>query len=653
LATAAVLWLGADILRLLYLVLQGAPLEAPTVADLFALAGNLSIFAAVFNYPISSSERFGRVRNFLEVAMIALSVLTLYWLLVARTVLSADMTSWVVLFWASLPIAFQSVLMLLMARLWLHPHLPDHMLSFRDWIAGLGLLTVTNFLAGYARILNEPVNGSWLEIGWVAGSLILARAFSEPFALGREKDERLAESALETSPYLHRFERWLPFTLTTAVVGLTLVIWLLTQQLDWIGVGAGIVLTILLVARQGVIAGQAELQQYAALINASSDMAFICRPDGSLMLANPTLERWLGRPMVVGQTRVSEFIPDWSEIVSDRGTAGWSGEARLMTAGGKTIPIVMSMSPISQGADLEPLLAVIAHDLTEIRAREEELRTALDQVARARTDLEALNRELENKVEERTSELELMVQNLERLNQELQEVDRLKSEFVALVSHELRSPLTTIRGGLEVILEGSPSLPGKITQSMQLVQNETLRLSSFVEQILDLSALEAGKFALAIEPCSLPAAVNIAVRQVEQQKQLPDVEIEIPEGLPFVEADERALVSVIHNLLDNAVKYAGGTPIEIRAHEQAERVFMQIRDHGPGIPAGDSGRIFDMFHRLDSSDSREVYGYGLGLPMAKRLLLAMEGDIQLVADETAGACFEFWLPKTTDALEVE
>ncbi|MGD8604469.1 MAG: ATP-binding protein, partial [Anaerolineales bacterium] len=149
------------------------------------------------------------------------------------------------------------------------------------------------------------------------------------------------------------------------------------------------------------------------------------------------------------------------------------------------------------------------------------------------------------------------------------------------------------------------------------------------------------------------AAVNIAVRQVEQQKQLPDVEIEIPEGLPFVEADERALVSVIHNLLDNAVKYAGGTPIEIRAHEQAERVFMQIRDHGPGIPAGDSGRIFDMFHRLDSSDSREVYGYGLGLPMAKRLLLAMEGDIQLVADETAGACFEFWLPKTTDALEVE
>lgn len=652
LTTATVLWLGADILRLLYFLLQGPQLVSPTIADLFALAGNLAIFAAIFNYPLSSSERFGRVRNVLEVAIIALSVLTLYWLLIARAVLSAGMTSWVVLFWASLPIAFQLVLMLLIARLWLHPHLPAHMASFRYWIMGLGLITATHTLAGYARVLNASVSGSWLEIGWVAGSLILARAFSEPFETNQLESVRLDESSLLPSPYMFRLERWLPFTMTTAVVAFTLVKWLLTQQFDWIGAGSAIALSILLVARQGVIAGQAELQQYAALINASTDLAFICRPDGSLLLANPTLERWLDHAVSEEESRVADFIPDWPGIVSDRGSDGWSGEARLVTARGKTIPIVMSISPIPQGADLEPLMAVIAHDLTEIRAREEELRRALDEVAQARTDLEALNRGLENKVDERTSELESMVQNLEKLNKELKEVDRLKSEFVALVSHELRAPLTTIRGGLEVILEGSPSLPGKITQSMQLVQNETLRLSSFVEQILDLSALEAGRFALAIEPCSLKAAVTIAVRQIEQQKELPELDIDIPQALPFVEADERALVSVIHNLLDNAAKYAGRSKVEIQAAEQEGRILMKVRDYGPGIPEADSERVFDMFHRLDSSDSREVYGYGLGLPMAQRLLLAMEGGIRLMPEEKPGACFEFWLPKSTDGLEV-
>jgi PAS domain S-box-containing protein len=652
LTTAAVLWLGADILRLIFLVLQGGPLESPTISDLFALAGNLAIFAAVFNYPLSSSERFGRLRNFLEVAIIALSVFTLYWLLVARAVLLVGMSSWVVLFWASLPVAFQLVLMILITRLWLHPHMPLHMMSFRYWIFGLGLIASTHFLAGYARILSSSVNGSWLEIGWLAGSLILARGFTEPFDALQDEIDVLAESTLEPAPYVYRLERWLPFVLTTAVVGITLVNWLLTRQFDWVGAGAGIALTVLLTARQGVIAGQAELQQYAALINASTDLAFICRPDGDLLLANPTLESWLGHSISEGETIVPEFIPDWSAIISDGGTGGWSGEARLVTAQGRTIPIVMSISPIQQGADLEPVLAVIAHDLTEIRAREEELRSALDEVARARTDLEILNRELEDKVEDRTSELEMMVQNLEKLNQELKEVDRLKSEFVALVSHELRAPLTTIRGGLEVVLEGSRGLPDKISQSMQLVQNETLRLSSFVEQILDLSALEAGRFALAIEPCSISAAVMIAARQIEQQKELPELDLDIPEDLPYVEADERALVSVIHNLLDNAVKYATGSKVEIRASEQESRILINVRDHGAGIPSADGERVFDMFHRLDSSDSREVYGYGLGLPMAKRLLLAMQGDIRLVTEEKPGACFEFWLPRATEELEV-
>jgi PAS domain S-box-containing protein len=650
LSTATVLWLGADVLRLLILALQSGTLEGPTISDLFALAGNLAIFVAASTYPLSSSERFGRVRNFLEIAIITVSVISLYWLIVARSVLMIEMAPWVVLFWASLPIALQLVLMTLIMRLWIHPLQPEHALSFRYWIQGLILLAFTNLLAGYARILSEPVYGSWLEVGWVAGSLILASAFLEQSSDQGERIET-PQSSWMSENLLLKLEQWLPFSLTVAVIGFTLAHWLLTGEFDWVGAGAGVALTILLVARQGVITGQAELQQYAALINASTDLAFICRSDGRLILSNPTLENWLGISPTNKETRISEFIPDWTSVVEERKSGGWSGEARMINAEGKTVPILMSLSPIEQNREAEPLMAVIAHDLTEIRAREEELRSALDEVARARTDLEALNRELESKVDERTSELESMVQNLEKLNQELKDVDRLKSEFVALVSHELRAPLTTIRGGMELILEGSPKLPTKITKSMKLVQNETLRLSSFVEQILDLSALEAGRFTLAIEPCSLPAVVQIAVRQIEQHKDLPELDIEIPKDLPYIEADERALVSVIYNLLDNAIKYAPGSKVEIKATTRDGQVTTQVRDHGPGVPPADSERIFDMFHRLDSSDSRQVYGYGLGLPMAKRLLLAMEGDIHLVKDEKPGACFEFWLPSSPDELQ--
>jgi PAS domain S-box-containing protein len=644
-STAAILWLGADILRLLFLTFQGEALDAPSVSDLFALAGHLAIFVAVTTYPLSSSERFGRARNFLEIALISISIITLYWLLIAQSTFLVEMTSWVVLFWASLPTAFQLVLVMLILRIWLHPRLPGHMLSFRYWLQGLSLLAFTNLLAGYARILSQPVYGSWLVIGWVAGSMVLSRDFLDTLEESQEEDAKTDESQWTLYELLFKTERWLPIALTTLVVGITLAKWFLTRELDWAGAGAGIALTTLLVARQGVIAGQAELQQYAALINASSDLAFISRSDGSLLLVNPTLERWLGISSSAKDTRVSDFIAEWSKILESRQSGRWTGEARLINFEQESIPVVMSISPIEQGVEAESHLAIIAHDLTEIRTREEELREALDEVASARHDLEKLNRELESKVEERTGELALMVKNLESLNQELKEVDRLKSEFVALVSHELRAPLTTIRGGLEVILEGDTSLPDPVSQSIHLVQTETLRLSNFVELILDLSALEAGRFSLAIEPCSLRVAITVATKQVEQQRALPNIEVILPEELPYLKADERALVSVLFNLLDNASKYAPGSKIEVTAKLEDQRVYVRVSDDGPGIPPEDSERVFDMFHRLDSSDSRAVYGYGLGLPMARRLLQAMEGDIELVEDEMAGTCFELWLPR--------
>jgi signal transduction histidine kinase len=129
------------------------------------------------------------------------------------------------------------------------------------------------------------------------------------------------------------------------------------------------------------------------------------------------------------------------------------------------------------------------------------LRSAPDDAA-ARTE-PGLNRDLEAKVDARTQELKRTVEDLDRLNRELLELDRLKSEFVTLVSHELRAPLTNIRTGVELLLPEDGGMPAQARDSLELILEETERLGGFVESILDLSALEAGRFPLSIEPLNL------------------------------------------------------------------------------------------------------------------------------------------------------
>ncbi|NIS80276.1 MAG: hypothetical protein GTO14_08715 [Anaerolineales bacterium] len=121
------------------------------------------------------------------------------------------------------------------------------------------------------------------------------------------------------------------------------------------------------------------------------------------------------------------------------------------------------------------------------------------------------------------------------------------------------------------------------------------------------------------------------------------------EVLPNVIADEQALASVYFHILDNALKYASEGEVMLEAWEQGSEVYVAVDDDGPGIPAEERERIFEMFHRLDASDSREVYGYGLGLPMVRRLLEAMGGGIKVEGSRRGGARFIFWLPRAGES----
>jgi sigma-B regulation protein RsbU (phosphoserine phosphatase) len=223
-------------------------------------------------------------------------------------------------------------------------------------------------------------------------------------------------------------------------------------------------------------------------------------------------------------------------------------------------------------------------------------------------------------------------------------LDKLKSEFVSLVSHELRAPLTNVSGGIELVLASQNNLPDRTQRTLKLVQSEIQRLTNFVETILDLSALEAGRLRLDSAPVDVGLVGQAVAQLVEGRPDGARLRLNLPAALPLAQGDERALTSVLFHLVDNALKYAPDGEVSVEAQPADGRLEMWVRDHGPGLPPDMLETVFDKFERVNDADNRLVYGHGLGLYIARRLLIAQGGDIIAGNAPGGGARFTFWLP---------
>jgi signal transduction histidine kinase len=224
----------------------------------------------------------------------------------------------------------------------------------------------------------------------------------------------------------------------------------------------------------------------------------------------------------------------------------------------------------------------------------------------------------------------------------LQELDQLKSDFVSMVSHELRNPLNNLGGGLELLLtrpRGRKADKG----TLALMQAEVQRLTRFVESILDVSAIEAGRLELTLAPLTLPSFFESVIQRWGAPEEVERIQIDLHPDLPEVMAAQNALESVLRHLVDNAVKYAPDGPVILSAALKNRRVRIEVRDFGPGIPAEKRKLLFERFQRLDAKDSQSVYGYGLGLYLSSRLLEEMESKLTFEAPDDGGACFTFSL----------
>jgi len=222
----------------------------------------------------------------------------------------------------------------------------------------------------------------------------------------------------------------------------------------------------------------------------------------------------------------------------------------------------------------------------------------------------------------------------------LEEVAQMKTDFVSTVSHELRSPLTSIIGSLDTI--NRPELAPAEPTSQQLLVNarrQAGRLQRLIEDLLIVSRIDRGAIPLQIEAIRLSETLAEASRVVPVEAS---VSVE-PEDLTAA-ADHDHLSRILINLMENAAKYAPGSPVELWARSKERRVFVAVVDHGPGIPEDQRERVFDRFTQVDQSDTRSSGGTGLGLSIVRSLCEAMAGSVRVEATEGGGSTFLIELP---------
>ncbi|MFQ5522633.1 MAG: ATP-binding protein [Acidimicrobiia bacterium] len=222
----------------------------------------------------------------------------------------------------------------------------------------------------------------------------------------------------------------------------------------------------------------------------------------------------------------------------------------------------------------------------------------------------------------------------------LEEVAQMKSDFVSTVSHELRSPLTSIIGSLDTV--SRPELAPKEPTSQQLLMSarrQAGRLQRLIENLLVVSRIDRGAIPVHPEDLPLKEIFDEVNRTVSIE---PTIAID-PEHLA-VRADRDHLMRIMINLVENAAKYAPGSPVELFGWHQGGRAFMAVVDHGPGIPEEAREKVFERFTQLDQSDTRAKGGTGLGLSIVKSLSEVMGGSVRIEATEGGGATFIVELP---------
>ncbi|HIP95729.1 MAG TPA: hypothetical protein EYH32_00755, partial [Anaerolineae bacterium] len=228
------------------------------------------------------------------------------------------------------------------------------------------------------------------------------------------------------------------------------------------------------------------------------------------------------------------------------------------------------------------------------------------------------------------------------------EVAQAKSEFVSIVAHELRTPMTSIKGYADLILSGAAG-PISETQAqfLQVIRTNVERLAALVGDLLDISRIEARRVKFDMRPLRMDEVARdvIASLQGEIARRNLELEVDIPPHLPLVQGDRNRIVQVLTNLVSNAYKYTPpGGRITLALHHTNGELQVDVSDTGIGIAPTDLDRVFERFYRADHELVRQQTGTGLGLPIAKSIVEMHGGRIWVESELGKGSTFSFSLP---------
>jgi len=230
----------------------------------------------------------------------------------------------------------------------------------------------------------------------------------------------------------------------------------------------------------------------------------------------------------------------------------------------------------------------------------------------------------------------------------LKEVDRLKSDIVANVSHELRAPLASIKVYTELLLEADDEMDAKVRREwLSILDQKTDLMTDLVTEFLDLSRLESGRIELARAPLRVDRVIRDVVellRRQAERRQI-NIELEVQPGLSRLLADEDLITIVIKNLVGNAIKFSHeGGNVRISVTQDSEGTSFSVEDEGIGIPSEAIPHMFTRFFRVSSDASATVQGIGLGLVLAKEAVAAHGGRIEVESVLGEGSRFIVTLP---------
>jgi len=262
-----------------------------------------------------------------------------------------------------------------------------------------------------------------------------------------------------------------------------------------------------------------------------------------------------------------------------------------------------------------------------------------EQILQLRSALQAANRTLERRVEERTAELQKALERVSELSQ-------LKANFISNISHELRTPLTHIKGYIELLVtESLGSITEEQKHALHVSQQSAVRLETLIEDLIMVSLASRGELSIKQENVDIRRIANLAVKSSQGKATERGINLHavIDEDVPFVQADSQKIAWVLHQLIDNGIKFtsnSGSVVVSVR-REGENLVIVSVTDTGIGISAALIKDIFEPFHQLDGSSTRRYGGTGLGLSLVRQIVEAHGSMLDVQSVEGRGSTFKF------------